>query len=147
MLGPVKFTETELTVALEAAAKVALTAQSRDIRKGRVDVEDVWRELGGYGRYQLLDSLSGQVLPVLTALPDQARVHGERPSYSAAQVRTAVAEHLDEAGGRLRRQAVVLARTTLVQAALAAVPPWHDPARAAEGTAGSDDPEIRPGPR
>ena len=122
-----EFTETELTFALTAAAKAALAAQSRDVRKGRVDVEDAWRELGGYGRYLMLDSLSGQLLPVLASLPDVPRVHGERPAYSAAQVRDAVAEHLDEPGGRLRRQAVVLARTALVQTALAAVPPWYDP--------------------
>jgi len=127
MLGRVNFTEAELTVALEAAAKTALTAQSRDIRKGRVDVEDAWRELGGYGRYQLLDSLSRHVLPVLASLPDVARVHGERPSYSTAQVRAAVAENLEDTGGRLRRQATLLGRTTLVEAALAAIPPWHDP--------------------
>ena len=133
-----EFTETELTFALTAAAKAALAAQSRDVRKGRVDVEDAWRELGGYGRYLMLDSLSGQLLPVLASLPDVPRVHGERPAYSAAQVRDAVAEHLDEPGGRLRRQAVVLARTALVQTALAAVPPWHDPERDLEPDPGPD---------
>ena len=125
-----QFTEAELTVALTAAAKATLAAQSRDIRKGRVDVEDAWRDLGGYGRYQLLESLGDQLLPVLATLPDVPRVHGERPSYAAAQVRAAVAEHTGEAGGRLRRQAVVLARTALVQTALAALPPWVDPEQA-----------------
>jgi hypothetical protein len=125
----VQFTEAELTAALTAAAKAALVAQSKDLRKGRVDVEDAWRDLGGYGRYQLLESLGDQVLPVLASLPDVPRVHGERPAYTSAQVRAAVAEHVGDAGGRLRRQAVVLARATLVQAALAAVPPWVDPER------------------
>jgi hypothetical protein len=123
----VEFTEAELTAALTAAAKAALIGQSRDIRKGRVDVEDAWRELGGYGRYQLLSSLGEQLLPVLASLPDVPRAHGERPSYSTGEVRTAVMEHLGDAGGRVRRQAVALARTTLVQTALAAVPPWRDP--------------------
>jgi hypothetical protein len=123
----VQFTEAELTIALTAAAKAALAGQSRDIRKGRVDVEDAWRDLGGYGRYQLLHSLGDQLLPVLGALPDVDRVHGQRPTYSTAQVRAAVAEHAEDAGGRLRRQAVVLARTALVQTAIAALPPWHDP--------------------
>ena len=125
-----QFTEAELTVALTAAAKATLAAQSREIRKGKVDVEDAWRDLGGYGRYQLLESLGDQVLPVLASLPDVPRVHGERPSYPAAQVRAAVAEHTPDAGGRLRRQAVVIARTALVQTALAALPPWVDPERA-----------------
>lgn len=122
-----QFTETELTAALTAAAKATLTAQSREIRKGKVDVEDAWRDLGGYGRYQLLESLGDQLLPVLASLPDVPRVHGERPSYSVGQVRAAVAEHAGDAGGRMRRQAVVLARTALVQAALASLPPWVDP--------------------
>jgi hypothetical protein len=125
----VQFTEAELTVALTAAGKAALAAQSREIRKGRVDVEDAWRALGGYARYQLLDSLGDQLLPVLASLPDRPRVHGERPSYSTAQVRAAVAEHVGPEGGRLRRQAVVLARSALVQTALAALPAWHDPER------------------
>lgn len=131
-----QFTESELTVALTAAAKATLAAQSRDIRKGRIDVEDAWRDLGGYGRYQLLESLGDQLLPVLASLPDVPRVHGARPTYTTAQVRAAVAEHLGEAGGRLRRQAVVLARTALVQSALAALPPWIDPEQGA--AAGSD---------
>lgn len=122
-----EFTETELTAALTAAAKTTLAAQSREVRRGRVDVEDAWRDLGGYGRYQLLDSLGTQLLPVLAALPDVERVHGARPAYSAAQVRAAVTDHVGDAGGRLRRQAVVLATTALVQTALAAVPPWQDP--------------------
>src|SRR3954471_6709355 len=85
----VRFTEAELTVALTAVAKATLTAQSKDIRKGRVHVEDVWRDLGGYGRYQLLNSLGDQILPVLVSLPDVPRVHGQRPSYDAAQIRAA----------------------------------------------------------
>jgi hypothetical protein len=125
----VQFTEAELTAALTAAAKASLAAQSREIRKGKVDVEDAWRDLGGYGRYQLLESLGGQLLPVLTSLPDVPRVHAQRPSYSAGQVRAAVAEHVGDVGGRMRRQAVVLARTALVRTALAALPPWVDPER------------------
>jgi hypothetical protein len=126
----VQFTEAELTVALTAAAKSALSAQSREIRKGRLDVEDAWRDLGGYGRYQLLESLGSQILPVVASLPDVPRVHGERPSFTTAQVRAAVAEHLGDVEGRLRRQALLVARTALVRTALAALPPWSDPERA-----------------
>ena len=125
-----QFTETELTVALTAAAKATLAAQSREVRKGRVDVEDAWRELGGYGRYQMLESLGTQLLPVLASLPDVPRVHGERPSYTTSQVRAAVSGHVADAGGRMRRQAVVLTRVALVRTALAALPPWVDPERA-----------------
>ena len=123
-----RFTEAELTVALTSVAKATLTAQSKDIRKGRVDVEDAWRDLGGYGRYQLLDSLGTQLLPVLVSLPDVPRVAGERPSYTAAEVRAAVEEHVDPTLGRLRRTAVVVATAALVQSALAALPPWTEAA-------------------
>jgi hypothetical protein len=123
----VHFTEAELTIALTAVAKATLTAQSKEIRKGRVEVDDVWHDLGGYGRYQLLDSLGSQILPVLASLPDVPRVHGERPSYRTAEIRGAVEEHLEAADGRLRRLAVVGARTALVQNALAQLPPWVDP--------------------
>jgi hypothetical protein len=123
----VEFTEAELTAALTAVAKATLRAGSKEIRKGRVDVEDAWRDLGGYGRYQLLDSIGAQVLPVLASLPDVPRVHGQRPSYSTAAVRAAVEEHVEPDGGRMRRLAVVAARTALVQSALAQLPPWVDP--------------------
>lgn len=127
-----QFSEAELTIALTGVAKATLTAQNKDIRKGKVDVEDVWRDLGGYGRYQVLDSLGAQVLPVLASLPDVPRVHGERPAYKASQIRDAVDEHVGDEGGRLRRKAVVLARAALVQAALAQLPPWVDPERSTD---------------
>lgn len=122
-----RFTEAELTAALTGAAKATLAAQSKDIRKGRVDVEQVWHDLGGYGRYQLLDGISDQVLPVLVALPDVARVHGQRPSFSTKDVRAVVEELTQDAGGKLRTKALVLMRIGLVQAALESIPPYRDP--------------------
>ena len=62
-----RFTEHELTAALTGAAKSVLAAQSRDIRKGRTDVDAVWDSLDRYERFQLLDALGGQILPVLVA--------------------------------------------------------------------------------
>lgn len=122
-----RFTEAELTAAMTGVAKAALAAQSKEIRKGKVDVEQAWHDIGGYGRYQLMESLSDQVLPVLVALPDQERVVGRRPDFSAAQIRELVEERTGEEGGRLRRKAVVMARVALVQTALAAIPPFTDP--------------------
>jgi hypothetical protein len=122
-----RFTEAELTAAITGVAKTTLAAQSKDIRKGRVDLEQAWQDLGGYGRYQLMESLSDQVLPVLTALPDVERVVGERAAYSNKQVRAIVEERTGDEGGRLRRTAVVVGRVALVQAALAAIPPFTDP--------------------
>ncbi len=122
-----RFTEHELTAALTGAAKSVLAAQSRDIRKGRTDVESVWDTMDRYERFQLLDALGGQILPVLVALPDVEVAPGTRPSYSDRQVGEVVAGLVGDEGGRLRRAAAVKARTALVQTALAHVPPRLDP--------------------
>lgn len=123
-----RLSEAELTAALTGTAKATLAAQDKEIRKGRVDVEQAWHDLGGFGRYQLLDSLGSTILPILVALPDVERVVGERPRFSGAQIREAVEAHTEDDGsGRIRRKALVLARAALVQTALAHVPPWSDP--------------------
>lgn len=122
-----RLSEAELTAAITGAAKAAFAAGSKDIRKGKVDLEQAWHDLGGYGRYQLLEPIGSQILPVLTALPEVPRVHGERPAYSSAQIKEAVEAHTGDEGGRIRRKAVVLAKTALVTSALANVPPWRDP--------------------
>jgi hypothetical protein len=122
-----RFTEHELTAALTGAAKSVLAAQSRDIRKGRTDVDAVWDSLDRYERFQLLDALGGQILPVLVALPDVEVAPGTRPSYPDRQISEVVAGLVGDEGGRLRRAVVVKARTALVQTALAHVPPRLDP--------------------
>lgn len=124
-----RFTEHELTLALTAAAKPVAAAQRRGgLRKGRQDPDTVWAGLTGYERYQVLDALGGQLLPVLVALPDVEVATGERPAFTDAQVTAAVEETLGEApGGRVRRKVTVAARVALVRAALAGLPPRSDP--------------------
>lgn len=120
-----RFTEHELTRAMEAAAKSVLAVRRSNRRR---DVEQVWAGMTRYQRYQLLDSLGDQVLPVLVALPDVEVTPGTRPAYTDAQVEQVVRERLDASpGGRLRRAVVLKARVALVQAALAGVPPRQDP--------------------
>lgn len=120
-----RFTEHELTRAMEAAAKSVLAVRRSNRRR---DVEQVWAGMTRYQRYQLLDSLGDQVLPVLVALPDVAVAPGTRPTFTDAQVEQVVRERLDATpGGRLRRAVVLKARVALVQAALAGVPPRQDP--------------------
>lgn len=120
-----RFTEHELTRAMEAAAKSVLAVRRSNRRR---DVEQVWAGMTRYQRYQLLDSLGDQVLPVLVALPDVEVAPGTRPSWTDAQVEQVVRERLDATpGGRLRRAVVLKARVALVQAALAGVPPRQDP--------------------
>jgi hypothetical protein len=122
-----RFTEHELTLALHGAAKSVLAAQRKDVRKGRVDVDTAWNEMGRYQRFKLLDTLGAQVLPILTALPDVPVQPGTRPTFSDAQITEAVEAKLGEAGGRLRRKVVVATRIGLVRTALAHVPPRSDP--------------------
>jgi hypothetical protein len=123
----VRFTEHELTAALTGAAKTVLAAQRKDVRRGRVDIDTVWDGLDRFQRFQLLDQLGAQVLPVLVALPDVEVAPGTRPTYTDDQVRETVESLVGEGPGKLRRAVVVKARTALVQSALGHVPPRQDP--------------------
>jgi hypothetical protein len=123
----VRFTEHELTAALTGAAKTVLAGQRKDVRRGRVDIDTVWDEMDRYQRFQLLDRLGTEILPVLVALPDVEVAIGTRPSYTDREVRETVESLLDDSTGRLRRTVVVTSRTALVQTALAHVPPRSDP--------------------
>ena len=122
-----RFTEHELTAALTGAAKAVLAAQDKDVRRGRADIDTVWAELDRYQRFQILDQLGSQVLPVLVALPDVAVETGARASYSDREVAETIESVLGDAGGRVRRAVLVKARTALVQTALAQIPPRQDP--------------------
>ncbi|NYD43810.1 hypothetical protein [Nocardioides panaciterrulae] len=122
-----RFTEHELTAALTGAAKTVLAAQDKDVRRGKRDVDAVWDELDRYQRYVILDGLSGEVLPVLVALPDVEVESGTRPTFTDEQVTQTVEGLVGEDVGRVKRAIVVKARVALVQAALAHVPPRSDP--------------------
>ena len=122
-----RFTEHEMTAALTGAAKTVLAAQRKDVRRGKADIDTVWDELGGYQRFQLLDQLGSQLLPVLVALPDVDVAVGTRATYTDREVSETVEGVLGDGGGKLRRAVVVKARTALVQSALAHLPPRQDP--------------------
>ena len=126
MLRGMRFTEHELTAALTGAAK-SLLASRKDVRKRGVDIDTAWEAMGRYERFQLLDLLGDQILPVLVALPDVDVAPGTRPSYSTKQVGQVVAGLVEDEQSRLRRAVMVKARTALVQTALAHVPPRIDP--------------------
>ena len=122
-----RFTEHELTAALTGAAKAVLASQRKDVRRGRVDIDTVWDEMDRYQRFQLLDRLGTEILPVLVALPDVEVASGTRPTYTDREVRETVESLLDDSTGRLRRTVIVTTRTTLVQTALSHLPPRSDP--------------------
>lgn len=122
-----RFTEHELTAALTGAAKTVLASQRKDVRRGRVDIDTVWDGMDRYQRFQLLDRLGSEILPVLVALPDVEVAPGTRPSYTDREVRDTVESLLDDDTGRLRRTLLVTSRTALVQTALGHLPPRSDP--------------------
>lgn len=119
ILGSMRFTEHEMTAGVTAAAQTL--AQGRRRSKP-------WEELTKLERYELLSAVGEQVLPVLVALPDLPVEAGTRPSFTTAQVVAAVETTVTaDQGGRLRRKAIVAARTALVKQALASLPVRHDP--------------------
>ncbi|TWH00727.1 hypothetical protein L615_002000000500 [Nocardioides sp. J9] len=121
-----RFTEHELTAALNGVAK-QLLASDRKLRRKGVDPETAWAEMDRYQRFRMLDALGDQVLPVLVALPDVDVAPGTRPTYDDKVVSEVVSGLLGEGRGRVRRAAEVKARTALVQLALASIPPRLDP--------------------
>jgi hypothetical protein len=127
MLGPVRFTERELTVALEGAAKAVLATQDKDVRKGRRTADDAWDELSRYQRFQFLDGLGDQLLPVLVALPDVDVAPGTKPSFTDDQVTAAVEERLGDGVRGIKRRVLLQGRVALVKIALESLPPRADP--------------------
>jgi len=123
----VRFTERELTAALEGAAKSVLAAQDKEVRKGRRTVDDAWAALTKYQRYVLMDGLGDQLLGVLVALPDREVEVGSRPTFTDREIEAAVAERGGDELRGLKGKVVVKARVALVQLALSHVPPRADP--------------------
>ena len=124
MLGRMRFTEHELTVAVTSAAKVV--AGGKIAPRGKDD--DAWEAMSKIERYHLLEAVGSQVLPVLLALPDIEVEAGTRPTFTDEQIAAAVEQTIGESGvGRLRQKVAVAARLTLVRTALAQLPVRQDP--------------------
>jgi len=121
-----RFTEHELTAALTGTAKSVLGAQDRSVRKGQRTEEEAWAALDRFARFQMLDGIGDQILAALVALPDVEVEPGTRPTFTDEQVVAAVEATLSETG-RVRRAALLKARTALVHLALEHLPPRQDP--------------------
>lgn len=121
-----RFTEHELTLAVQAAAKSVAAARGRTRRRAE-DAEAVWETMSRYERYQVMDAVGTQVLPVLAVLPEVEVEPGTRPSFTNAQVLAAVEQTMGEGKGRLRRKVAAASVAVLVQSALAELPPRQDP--------------------
>lgn len=116
-----------MTVALTGAAKSVLAVQDKSVRKGRRDVEEAWQELTKFQRFQLLDGIGDQILPVLVGLPDIEVEPGTRPTFTDEQITAAIEERLPTDLSGLKRRMLVQARKALVKVALENVPPRADP--------------------
>ena len=122
-----RFTERELTAALEGAAKSVLAAQDKEVRKGRRTADDAWAALTKFQRYQMLSGLGDQLLGPLVALPDVEVAVGTRPAVTDAQFQQAVQEQAGEELRGMKGKVLLKARVALVQLALSHVPPRADP--------------------
>lgn len=121
-----RFTEHELTVAVTAAAKSVAAARGR-VRRRAENADAVWEAMSRYERYQVMEAVGSQVLPVLLALPDVEVEPGTRPTFSDAQLLAAVEQTLGEGKGRVRRKVAAASVAVLVKSALAELPPRQDP--------------------
>ena len=122
-----RFTEHEMTVGLAGAAKFLLSLQNRDVRRGKVDVDELWNSMEKFARFQYLDGLSDQVLPIMVALPDVEVAAGHKVTFTDAQIKATVEEQVGQVVGVLKRAATIKARTELIKAALDALPARQDP--------------------
>lgn len=129
-----RFTEHELTQALHGAAKMVLAAR-KDVRKKKLDVDELWTTMDKMERYQLLDGLGSQLIPVLIALPDVEVAAGTRATFTQQQITETVESVVGDSGGKLRRKAAVVLQVALVTAALDKLPVRRDP----DGLLTSDD--------
>lgn len=134
-----QFTEQELTVAVEAAAKLTMAAGGAPWR--RKDADAAWEAATALQKYQHRAAAGELVLPVLSALPERPTL-GAHPEFTdeefaqAAQdvVRRQVESRREGAWDRLsgrKRSVLVASAVAFTRAAIAAMPVRRDP----------DDPE------
>ena len=98
-----------MTQAMAGAAKSVL-ATRKDVRKQKLDVDEVWEQMTRWERFQVLDALGDQVLPVLVALPDVEVEPGTRPTFTDEQVRETVEAGVGDDVGRIRVARILVSR-------------------------------------
>ena len=114
-----KFTERELTVAVdELAQQLFAASRPRWKRKG---VDEAWRELPPMQKYGLRTTVGDLALPLLVALPERPTV-GAPPQFSDEEWDAAVATGFPDADPDHRATAL-----TMAQAAVELMPIRQDP--------------------
>jgi len=114
-----RFTERELTVAVDRLAEQAFSASLP--RRKRKNAETEWQSLAPIQKYGVRTTVADIAIPVLLALPDRPTV-GASPEFSEDEWAEAVLAGLPEADAAQRGAALVLART-----AVAVMPIRQDP--------------------
>ncbi|MFS3127842.1 hypothetical protein ACLM5J_05510 [Nocardioides sp. Bht2] len=125
-----KFSENEMTVAVDAAARHLFLARQMPWR--RRGALDRWEKMAPFAKYQLRATAGEMVLPTLTALPERP-VESGRPAFTAAEVTEAaeggargLLNHRDpeawEKLGARRRKAMLHLTSMVTRLALAAMP-------------------------
>lgn len=130
-----RFTEREMTVAVDTVARQMFAATRPPWRRG--DVDAAWEELRPIDRYQRKKAVGETVLPALDALPERPTV-GAHPEFSDEEYTEAAT-----AGGRAlleqrspgawdrmperRRRRLVRAAAALTRTAIRAMPVRRDP--------------------
>ncbi|MDN5895094.1 MAG: hypothetical protein L0H93_13865 [Nocardioides sp.] len=120
-----KFTEREMTVAVDAVAQKLYAGSRPPWRKG--SAEDAWAELGKFEKYQHRAAAGEVVLTPLLALPERPTV-GATPEFSQEEYRAAA-----ESGGQVeslegkKRERFIAMTAQLTKYAVEAMPIRQDP--------------------
>ena len=114
-----RFTERELTVAVDRLAEEAFAASLP--RRKRKSAEEEWRALTPIQKYGVRSTVADFALPVLLALPDRPTV-GAIPPFSGDEWADAVHAAFPDADDAHRSTALAMAQT-----AVAAMPIRQDP--------------------
>ena len=133
--GRMRFTEREMTTAIDTVARGVFTATRPPWRRGAADV--AWEGLPRVERYNHKSAVGEMVLPALVALPERPTV-GARPAFTDEEYTAAaeaasrtLVEHRgpgawDALSVRRRRQ-LVRATAALTRSAVEAMPVRQDP--------------------
>ena len=105
-----KFTERELTVAVDRLAQEAYAASLPRRKRKHADAE--WQALTPIQKYGVKSTVADLALPVLIALPDRPTV-GAVPQFSAEEWEQALVQALPEADDNQRLAALAMARTAV----------------------------------
>ncbi len=130
-----RFTEREMTVAVEAVARRLLGATRPPWRRGGADA--AWEALAPIDRYNRKSAAGEMVLPALQALPERPTV-GSRPVFddaeytrAAEEATRALLEHRTpgawDAMPERRRARLVRMTAALTREAVEAMPVRQDP--------------------